>query len=316
MRYTDYIFNVPEEKVIRLMVNTDAKNEADDQFAIVHALLSPKFENVGFIAAHYGERHSDAMERSYQEIETIFDKMGFPKEGMIFRGAKRKIENEETPQISEGAQRIVHEAMKKDARPFVAIFLGPLTDLASALLMEPSIAQRMKAIWIGGGSYPHGGPEFNCGNDIDAVNVVFKSKMEIWQVPKNVYEMIPVSLAELEYKIHPYGEIGRYLLKQLDDHALEEKPRTSPFRTGETWVLGDSPAVGLLLYEQRFEFDWIQAPIVTKEMAYVPNGFNRPIRVYRNIDSRLFLDDFFAKVALFHKKHPNGLQDEQCAVVL
>ena len=53
MRYTDYKFHVPEEKIVRLIVNTDAKNEADDQFAIVQALLSPKFENAGMIAAHY-----------------------------------------------------------------------------------------------------------------------------------------------------------------------------------------------------------------------------------------------------------------------
>ncbi len=307
MRYTDYKFNVPEEKIVRLIVDTDAKNEADDQFAIVHAMLSPKLENVGFVATHYGERDADAMERSYKEIELIFDKMGFPKENMIFRGAENKIPNKNTPAVSEGAQLIVREAMKNDDRPLFAIFLGPLTDLASALLIEPKIASRMKAIWIGGGCYPDGGTEFNCGNDIDAVNVVFQSKMEIWQVPKNVYEMIPVSLAELEYKVHPYGEIGEYLLDQLIEHANEVGPRKSDFRTGESWVLGDSPAVGLLLYEQRFEFDWIQAPLVTKEMAYVKNSFTRPIRVYRNIDSRLFLDDFFAKLALFHKNHPNGL---------
>ena len=51
MRYTDYKFHVPEEKIVRLIVDTDAKNEADDQFAIVQALLSPKFENVGMVAA-------------------------------------------------------------------------------------------------------------------------------------------------------------------------------------------------------------------------------------------------------------------------
>jgi hypothetical protein len=56
-----YAFEVPQEKVVRVITNTDAKNEADDQFAIVHALLSPKFENVGFIAAHYGvDRHAIA----------------------------------------------------------------------------------------------------------------------------------------------------------------------------------------------------------------------------------------------------------------
>ncbi len=306
MRYTDYRFHVPEEKVVRLIVDTDAKNEADDQFAIVQALLSPKFENVGLIAAHYGTRHEDSMERSYQELETIFDKMKFPKENMIFHGAEHAIPDTKTPAVSEGAELIVREAMKDDTRPLFAIFLGPLTDMASALLMEPRIASRMTAIWIGGGRYPSGGPEFNLGNDVNAANVVFQSKMEVWQVPKNVYEMIPLSLAELEYKVAPCGEIGSYLLEQLDEHANEEGPRKSPFRTGEVWVVGDSPAVGLLLYEHRFEFDWVQAPLITSDMTYVQTGLNRPIRVYKKIDSRLILDDFFAKLALFHEKHPEG----------
>ena len=47
MRYTDYVFQVPEEKIVRLITDTDAKNEADDDFAVVQALLSPKIENVG-----------------------------------------------------------------------------------------------------------------------------------------------------------------------------------------------------------------------------------------------------------------------------
>ena len=33
-------FDIPESKKVRLIINTDAKNEADDQYAIVHALLT------------------------------------------------------------------------------------------------------------------------------------------------------------------------------------------------------------------------------------------------------------------------------------
>ena len=117
MRYTDYKFHVPEEKIVRLIVNTDAKNEADDQFAIVQALLSPKFENAGMIAAHYGTRHEDSMERSFKELEVIFDKMHFPKENMIFHGAPHAIPDKTTPVVSEGAELIVREAMKDDDRP-------------------------------------------------------------------------------------------------------------------------------------------------------------------------------------------------------
>ena len=42
------------EKRIRVIVLSDAKNEADDAFAIVHALLTPSFDVRGIIAGHFG----------------------------------------------------------------------------------------------------------------------------------------------------------------------------------------------------------------------------------------------------------------------
>lgn len=303
MVYDQYEFKVPKEKQIRVITNTDAKNEADDQFAIVQTLLSPRFDNVGLIAAHFGsKRCSDSMEQSFREIQLIFDKMNLDKENLIYRGATHALPDASTPVDSEGARLIIREAMSEDTRPLFITFMGPLTDIASAYLIEPKIADRVTIIWIGGGRYPNGGAEFNLGNDIHAANVVFSSTMKVWQVPKNVYEMMPVSLAELEYRVRDAGDIGRYLFDQLVEHSHEEAARKSVFRTGETWVLGDSPAVGLLLYEHRFEFDWIQAPYITSDMQYVHTGLNRPIRVYKNIDSRLILEDFYAKLALFARK--------------
>jgi len=304
MIYNKYKYNVPKEKMVRVIVDTDAKNEADDQFTVVQALLTPKFDNVGVIAAHFGK--TDSMNKSYEEVEKIFSLMKFNTDNMIFHGAQEALSDNKTPICSEGAQKIIDEALKDDDRPLFVLLLGPLTDLASAYLMEPRIAGKLTAIWIGGGKYPNGSVEYNLGNDIIAANVVFSSKIDLWQVPKNVYEMMPVSFAELELKVEPCGEIGRYLFDQLNDHAHESDPRKSIFRTGETWVFGDSPAVGLLLYEHRYEFEWVQAPLITKDMTYVHTGLNRPIRVYKSIDSRLILEDFFAKLKLFSINNQNG----------
>lgn len=303
MNYDHYHFKVAAQKQVRVIMDSDAKNEADDQFALVQGLLSPKLDHVGMIAAHYGTgRHHDSMERSYREMEVILDKMGMEKKGLIYRGADRPLPDPKTPVESEGARLIIKEALKEDNRPLYVCFMGPLTDMASAYLMEPTIASRVIVIWIGGGAYPEGGPEFNLGNDIHAANVVFGSDMQVWQVPKNVYEMIPVTLAELEYRVRPCGEVGAYLCDQLMEHAMTEEPRKSAFRTGECWVLGDSPAVGLILYEDRFSFEWKQAPSVGADMNYIHSGRFRPIRVYQKIDSRLILEDFYAKLALFAKR--------------
>lgn len=303
MRYQNYRFQVPREKEIRVITDTDAKNEADDPFAMVHTLLSPRFDNVGLIAAHFGtDRAADSMEQSFGELRRILSLMDIPEENLLFRGAGRPLPGPGVPVDSEGARLIIREAMREDDRPLFVTFLGPLTDIASAYLLEPAIAGRLSVIWIGGGQYPDGGPEFNLGNDIHAANVVFSSSIPLWQVPKNVYEMMPVSFAELEYRVFPQGRLGRYLFEQLLACQMEEASRKSPFRTGETWVLGDSPAPGLLLYEHRFCFDWICAPLITADMTYVHTKRSRPIRVYNSVDPRLILEDFYCKLALFAQK--------------
>jgi len=225
--------------------------------------------------------------------------MDFDKEGMLFRGAPRAMIDEFTPIDSEGARLIIKEAMAEDSRPLYVTFMGALTDLASAFLIEPRIASRLTAIWIGGGAYPAGAAEFNLGNDINAANVIMKSDINLWQVPKNVYEMIPVSIAELALRVRPHGAIGRYLFDQLIVHSFEDAPRKSAFRTGESWVLGDTPAVGLILFEHRFEFDWIPAPEIGQDMRFTHTGHNRAIRVYRRYDARFMLEDFYSKLELF-----------------
>lgn len=301
MIYNKYHFRIPEGKMVRLIVNTDAKNEADDQYAIVHALLSPKFDNRGIIAAHFGEeKSSHSMEDSYDEVLKMLELMDFPKE-LAFRGAVHQLQDEKTPVESPGARLIIEEAMKESDMPLYVIFLGPLTDMASAYLMEPRIADRLTCIWIGGAKYPEGGYEYNLNNDVKSARVVMNSNIPVWQIPRNVYSQVIVSLAELEYKVRPCGELGRYLFDQLEEHGHTSFARATT-RTGEYWCLGDSPAVGVLLFAHMFDYDWVQAPLITDNMTYVRNCQNRPIRVYNRVDHRFILEDFYAKLALFTNK--------------
>lgn len=247
-------FDIPDTKKIRLIINTDAKNEADDQFAIVHALLTPRFIVKGIIAAHFGtKRTNESMQESYDECVKLLDLMELTDEIGLYKGAEMKMPDENTPAPSEGADLIIREAMSDDDKPLYVIFLGPITDLASAYLKEPAIENRLTAVWIGGGAYPHGENEFNLGNDIEAANVVMRSNIPLWQVPRNVYSTIRVSIAELATKVKPYGKVGNYLFQQLYDFNFELKDNMR-FPKGEMWSLGDSPAVSLLLDHHDHKF--------------------------------------------------------------
>ncbi|WP_077533377.1 nucleoside hydrolase [Massiliimalia massiliensis] len=289
-----YHFDCPERKKVRLIVNTDAKNEADDQFAIVHALLSPKFDVKGLIAAQFGERHTtESMQESYDECVKITSLMH--SDVKTYKGAKKQIQSKTDYEYSEGAELIVKEALSDDPSPLYVLFLGPLTDMACAYLEHPEIGDKVTVIWIGGGDYPAGGGEFNLSNDIPAANVVMESKMELWQIDRSVYSTMIVSLAELEYKLRSHGKIGNYLFQQMVD--FNNSPRAH-WTSGETWSLGDSPAVGVILNEQAFSYEMVEAPRFNDDMTYVHNTGYRKIRVYKRVDSRFILEDMFCKIAM------------------
>lgn len=298
------LYDVPQSKKIRLIMNTDAKNEADDQFAIVHALLTPRFIIKGLIAAHFGNQKSaTSMQDSYDEIQKVLSLMHLDGQIPVLKGAIDSISDEHIPKPSEGAELIIREALMDDPTPLYVVFLGPLTDLASAYLMEPSIAGRLTAIWIGGGHWPEGGGEYNLYNDIHAANVVFQSGIDLWQVPLTAYSTIRVTIAELALKVRPYGEIGRYLFDQLVDYndKVSKMMPNSDWPKGESWCLGDSPAVSLLLDDHQFGYELKPAPRFSEDMSYLHGQNSRQIRVYHYVDPRFTLEDMFAKLAIQYR---------------
>ncbi len=306
MKKWNYLFDCPDEKKVRMIVHTDCKNEADDQFALVHHLMTPKFIIKGIIGAHFNLSadlrfgQGNTAKASMDEIDKILGLMGCRGDYVVKRGADYPLENESTTRDSEGARLIIEEAMKNDPHPLFIACQGSLTDLAAAILIEPKICDRMTCIWIGGGEYPEGGTEFNQDQDIAAVNVVFKSSMPVWQIPKNVYKQVSVTLAELQVGVASCGELGKYLLEQMVEvnNMCAKFPQ---WPNGEMWGLGDSPTIGVLLEETEKTdiYDMIPAPEIDYEThKYINTGKNREIRVYNQVNSRLILGDLFAKLKI------------------
>ncbi|MCL2839386.1 MAG: nucleoside hydrolase [Defluviitaleaceae bacterium] len=301
----NYDFEVPEQKKIRMIVHTDCKNEADDQFALAHHVMTPKFIVKGIVGGHfnmypreYGE--GNTAKASVDEINKVLDLMGLNGVYPVLEGAPRALANESTPIQSPAVDFIIEEAMKDDDRPLFISMLGAITDLAAAILLKPEICQKMTAIWIGGGQYPEGEDEFNCKQDIAAANVVMKSEMPLWQVPKNVYKQMAVSLAELQVRVKPYGKIGKYLFEQMVDFNMKTA-HIPHWPHGEIWGLGDSPTISVLMEESEKTdiYDLIHAPNIRyDDLKYEHNTVNRKIRVYKAVNVRLCMEDFYAKLMI------------------
>jgi inosine-uridine nucleoside N-ribohydrolase len=174
-----------------------------------------------------------------------------------------------------------------------------LTDVAAALNLCPEIAEKLTVVWIGGGSYPKGRREFNLKQDIFAARTVFASKTVLWQVPVNAYAQMEVTLAELAYRVRPCGVAGKYLFDEIETYNADTYRAGNLLRSGENWCLGDQPTVSVLLQSSlRGNFHMETAPYIQDDMTYRKNPNGKQIRVYDQIDVRMTMEDFYAKLAL------------------
>ncbi|APS30518.1 nucleoside hydrolase [Pectobacterium brasiliense] len=300
-------FDVADHKQIRVIISADAKNEADDDFAVAHAVLTPTMQVKGLIAAHYSRTAplmkrdgENSMMESYHELQRLMNVMG-KTDIPVYRGATHALKADGgAPALSEGAQMLIKEALKDDSHPLFVLVMGPITDIAAALQAEPKIASKMTVVWIGGMPYPKGGWEYNMFNDPVAANSVFKSQVPLWQVPHNVYMSVRVSLSELAVRVKPQGKVGEYLWQQLIEfnRAISETIKDVPWPKSEVWVLGDNPAVSLLLDDHEYHYTLVNAPQLNDDLTYAPQDKARQIRVYNAVDARFTLEDFYAKLAL------------------
>lgn len=289
----------PPASRIRLIVDTDAKNEADDQFAIMHHLLTPMFDVCGIIATHFEQKtgHTGtSMEASYREIEKVLT-LAEIEDVPFFRGCVSPLRSPGDTPESAGTAFLISQA-RLPGKLYVAV-QGAMTNVAAAINAAPDIAANLVILWNGGGPYPKGRPEFNVMQDPDAVRAVLASNAEIWQTDQSVYCTLEVTLAELKSRVGSCGKIGRYLVEQLEaENQIEYNPNFL-LRSGENWVLGDNTTAAVLLMN-RLRGNWHvdHAPIIKEDLTYQANPNGKLIRVYDSIDVRMTLEDLYAKLSL------------------
>lgn len=276
----------------RLIVSTDAANEADDQFAIVQALLTTTLDVRALVAAHFGQPGS--MQRSRAEIDRVVGLAG--SSVRVVDGAAAALDGD-SPAPSDGSALIVEEALHGEGRLWIAV-LGPLTDVASALLEEPSIAERdVVVVWVGGPPYDgiaayH--PEFNLINDVGAANIVLASGVAVWQIPMPVYSMVGVGHAELRTRLGGTGPLADYLVDQLIAFN-----GTIPYGPLDFRSLGDSPAIGAVMNPAGGRWRAVPAPRFSTSGDLEPGAGPHTIRVCEAFDTRWLIEDLFAKLVEF-----------------
>jgi len=305
---------------MRVIIDNDFSGDPDGLFQLAHHLLSPSVEIRAIIGSHL--RVKDGFDPSTTQADNAARKareliqvMGISTTIPIIAGSNVAMVNDSTPVKSEAVNFIIKEALRTDTKlPLYVVCGAGLTEIASALLTSPEIAQKLTVIWIGGQEYTdlafpppnYSTPEYNLNIDIAAGRVVFNhSNVPIWQIPRNAYRQALIPYSRLLLNVKPHGKTGAYLTTVLED-LMKRIQRF--LNIGETYVLGDSPLVLLTALQSSFEADpsssfyaLKMSPLITEQGTYAVNQSGRMIRVYTDLDIDMMFDDFFAKLELMNK---------------
>lgn len=237
---------------VDVVLDTDAYNEVDDQFAIAYLLRSAaKLRTCAIYAAPFlnvrSETPADGMEKSFDEIQNI---LSLTEESVpVFRGAMHYMPDESTPVVSPAALDLIDRASTySPERPLYVVAIGAITNVASALLIEPEIAKNLVVVWLGGHAHHyHDTNEFNMRQDIAAARVAMRNAGAFVQLPcRGVVDLFTLSRGDMLHYFEDKNPLCDYLLA----HSIEQLDEEFG---GTNWSkpLWDVTAIAWLLFTDK-----------------------------------------------------------------
>ena len=281
----------------RVILDTDTFNEVDDQFALAHAALSPghiKLEAV-YAAPFHNARSAgpaEGMEKSYQEI---FNVLSLLPEGAakpaVFRGADRWLGPSRKPVESEAVSDLIQRALASPPDdPLQVVAIAAPTNIASALLIEPRIADHIRLIWLGGQPlYWPTAEDFNLRQDVASSQVLFEKAKNFLFIPcRNVAQHLLLTMPDLNDKLPPDGGLGDFLRQRFELYIRQKGFDSKP--------LWDVAAIAPLVNPGWLPFEETARPRLTDTMQWRPGEGRGTLAVATEINRDAIFADMFAKL--------------------
>ena len=272
---------------LRVLIDADTANEIDDLYAIVRALLEPRFDVVGLSSAQWNHRLSppDTVRQSQRLNEDLLTLLGrrdvpHPLGSEMIVG---KPWGGDEPQDSPAARLMITRARQMPpGRKLVVASLGAVTNVASAVKLAPDIVPRIACYVLAGRYHAHrrvwDKDEFNLRNDLNAANFLFNTAgLELHVMPVNILTDFHLRRDEVMRRLAGRGGVWDYLAT-----------RWLTFSPGsETWVMWD---LALILALARPEL------ATEARVTPPPENAQREIRVYTGVDRDGMLRDWWRVV--------------------
>lgn len=287
---------IGQQASVRVIVDNDFAGDPDGLIALAHQLLSPKARTVlvtgsaldAKLAGMAGVDAGRTAAAGCRLAQELIGRLKLASAPPVIAGAENFSGGE-----SAAARAIVAEALRDDPLPLIVTCGGPLTNIAAALRLNPSIAGKMKLVWIGGAADAAGGYEYNLSTDIAAARYVLEeSTVPVWQIPESEYKRFQISVAALTSEFRTISPVAQWLYEQYQ--------HLPPFvQLGGSLTFGDSPMVSLTAFGMELcAVSKRRVRRIQDDSRYGEEIAQREINVCHSMDVALNFADFYALLRL------------------
>lgn len=229
------------------------------------------------------------MEKSYEEIFRVMEVVKPIVRPPVFRGSTAFLPGADKPVVSAAAADLVERALAPREGKLYVGAIAAATNVASALLLEPKIAEHIVVVWLGGHApyWPHT-REFNLAQDLHAARVLLEMQVPLILLPCHpVASHLITTVAELEKDLAPHSEIGSYLTNIVRQY--EGNP------TGWSKVIWDIAASAWLIDESWVVAGGAPSPVLRDDVSWEAGRDGRTIQIAQQVKRDAIFGDFFAK---------------------
>ncbi len=283
---------------IPIIITTDCGAEVDDQWALSHLSLSPEVSIKGVVTTHAPGLKVPAADSSAKVAREVFARMGIKSPPPIVAGSSERLGDDGKPRDNAGVRLLLDAARPYSADDrLTVIVIGAATDVASALLIDPTFADRIRILAMAFDGWPDGGDPWNVKNDVRAWQVVMESRAPLIvgdaSITKKRLIHTPASARE---RLAPKGPRGEYLADMLKGFVTRD-PKLVESVSGrpDAWPIWDEVVVAYLLGMTKQEER--KRPTLRDDRMFDHAQARGSITWITEIDADRLWDDLARKVA-------------------
>jgi purine nucleosidase len=291
---------------IPVVLSTDVGNEIDDQWAITYLLLQPRFDVLGVMSAHAPSITAPAGYTSYRILVDVVEKrLGMNAHPPLIEGGSLTLENAKTPRPSPAVNFLIETSRRysKNNR-LTVLMIGAATDVASAILTDPTIVDRVRVIQMGF-TDEQDGNEFNVANDVHAVQAILDSKVPLIVGPGKVCRAsLSLTFDQAREMLTKRGAIGAWLWEEYQAWYFRVvKPlRVNDF--SKPWVIWDDIAIAYALGMTTQHT--LPRPRLRDDMTFEQVKTDQTITWITDVDEQRMWADFLSLIDQYQRTHAIG----------